>query len=76
MYNMHTDGSSSSGRSDSSQDTNSKGGSFSMLLKEGLLLSFLGSSGVHTLAVRIIFCSLSCFSSVQERECPARGGRP
>lgn len=55
MYNMHTDGSSSSGRSDSSQDTNSKGGSFSMLLKEGLLLSFLGSSGVHTLAILIIF---------------------
>lgn len=46
------------------------------MLSKDLLLSFLGSSGVHTLAVRIIFCSLSCFSSAQERECPARGGRP
>lgn len=76
MYNMHRDTIRSSGKSGISQDTNSKGGSFSMLLKEDLLLSFLGSSGVHTLAVRIIFCSFSCFSSVHERECPARGGRP
>lgn len=48
-----------------------------MLLKEGLLLSFLGSSGVHTLAVRIIFLFFSgLFFISQEKgeECPARGG--
>lgn len=33
-----------------------------------LLCTFLGSSGVHTFAVRMMFCSRSCFSSDQDRE--------
>lgn len=58
------------------QTTMAKGGSFSMSVRPGLLCSFRGSSGVQTLAVRIMFCSRSCFSSDQDREWPARGGKP
>lgn len=53
-----------------------KGGSFSMLFREGFMCSFRGSSGVQTLAVLMMFWSFSCFSSVQDSEWPARGGNP
>lgn len=64
------------GRAAHPHATKSKGGSFSMSLREALLGTFRGSSGVHTLAVRMMFCSLSCFSSVHDSEWPASGGRP